>query len=202
MFIKNDKPIKIIGFRESSVNQEYHGVFKKEGVDNVDTITPENFLQLENKQNYQYIISFHIETKLRETIGNLLDELNLDCVTYINDSVYIFESSFIGRGCFVAYNSIISWNACIGNHCYLGMVVGIGHEVNIGKNCIISPGVLIAGRTVIGNNCMFMFKSSVLNRLKITDNVTLGSFSNLTKNADKPGRYVGTIARFVKDKCQ
>ena len=49
---------------------------------------------------------------------------------------------------------------------------------------------------------MFMFKSSVLNRLKITDNVTLGSFSNLTKNADKQGRYVGTIARFVKDKCQ
>ena len=202
MFIKNDKPIKIIGFRESSVNQEYLEVFKKEGVDNVDTITPENFLQLENKQNYLYIISFHIETELRETIGNLLDELNLDCVTYINDSVYIFESSSIGRGCFIAFNSIISWNACIGNHCYLGMVVGIGHEVNIGKNCIISPGVLIAGRTVIGNNCMFMFKSSVLNRLKITDNVTLGSFSNLTKNADKPGRYVGTIARFVKDKCQ
>ena len=43
-----------------------------------------------------------------------------------------------------------------------------------------------------------MIKSSVLNKLIITDNVVLGAFSNLTKNIDRPGHYVGSKARLVE----
>jgi len=43
----------------------------------------------------------------------------------------------------------------------------------------------------------FGFKSSVINKINITNNVTLGAFSRATKNINKPGRYVGTIARYV-----
>jgi NDP-sugar pyrophosphorylase family protein len=200
MFIKNEKIIKIIGYPESSMTEEYCQVFLKEGLSNFDVILPEDFISLSNKENYQYIIAFWLDIKLRKNISDLLDNLNLDCVTYINDSSYTFTNSKIGRGSFVAFDGLISWNCDIGNHCYFGTKSGIGHDVVMGKNCIVSPGVLIGGRTVIGNNCMFMFKSSVLNKLIITDNVTLGSFSNFTKNVDKPGNYVGSIARLVKCK--
>jgi acetyltransferase-like isoleucine patch superfamily enzyme len=198
MFIKNEKKIKIIGYPESSMAEEYCQVFIKEGLFNFDVILPEDFLSLSNKNEYQYIIAFCIDMKLRSKICELLDVLNLDCVTYINDNSYTFKNSNIGKGSFVAFDGIISWNCHIGNHCYFGMRSAIGHDVIMGKNCILSPGVSIGGRTVIGNNCMFMFKSSVLNKLIITDNVTLGAFSNLTKNADKPGNYVGSVARLVK----
>jgi carbonic anhydrase/acetyltransferase-like protein (isoleucine patch superfamily) len=198
MLIKNKKTIKIIGFPQSSMTQEYCEVFLKEGLSNFDVILPEDFISLSNKEEYQYIIAFCLDMNLRTEICELLDVLNLDCVTYINDNSYTFKNSKIGKGSFVAFDGVISWNCDIGNHCYFGMKSGIGHDVVMGRNCVVSPGVLIAGKTLIGNNCMFMFKSSVLNKLIITDNVTLGSFSNLTKNADTPGNYVGSIARLVK----
>jgi acetyltransferase-like isoleucine patch superfamily enzyme len=198
MFIKNEKTIKIIGFPQSSMTQEYCEVFSKEGLFNFDVILPEDFVSLSNKEEYQYIIAFGLDMKLRSKICETLDVLNLDCVTYINDNSYTFENSKIGKGSFVTFDGVISWNCHIGNHCYFGMRSAIGHDVIMGKNCILSPGVSIGGRTVIGNNCRFMFKSSILNKLNITDDVILGAFSNLTKNADIPGNYVGSIARLVK----
>jgi acetyltransferase-like isoleucine patch superfamily enzyme len=198
MFIKNEKIIKIIGYPESSMTEEYCQVFSREGLFDFDVILPEDFISLSNKNEYQYIISFWMDMNLRSKICEILDTLNLDCVTYINDNSYTFKTSKIGRGSFVGFCAVIEWNCVVGNHCYFGGLGGIGHDVTIGKNCIVSPGVLIGGKTVIGNNCTFMIKSSVSNKLIITDNVVLGSFSNLTKNVDRPGHYVGSKARLVE----
>ncbi len=54
MFIKNGKPIKIIGFPESSITEEYAVVFAKENSDllqKVSIITPHEFKSLENKED-------------------------------------------------------------------------------------------------------------------------------------------------------
>lgn len=198
MFIKNEKPVRIIGYAQSSMTEEYCQVFLKDGFSNFEVISPVDFILSTDKNEYQYIIALWKDMELRSTICNLLDELNLDCVTYINGDSYSFENSKIGKGCFVGFYGLIAWNCNIGNHCYIGMGSGVAHDVIIGNNCIISPGVLIAGRTVIGNNCMFMFKSSVINNVTVCDNVILGAFSNITKNVDKSGNYLGSVARLVK----
>jgi UDP-3-O-[3-hydroxymyristoyl] glucosamine N-acyltransferase len=67
----------------------------------------------------------------------------------------------------------------------------------MGKNSIIHAGTLIAGKTTIGENCTFGFKSSAINKINIVDNVNVGAFSNITKDITKSGKYVGTIARYV-----
>jgi UDP-3-O-[3-hydroxymyristoyl] glucosamine N-acyltransferase len=61
----------------------------------------------------------------------------------------------------------------------------------------LHSGVAIAGKTTVGENCTFKFKSSVLNNVNITDNVTVGALSNVTKDITKSGRYLGSIARYV-----
>lgn len=198
MFIKNDKPIKIIGFPESSITQEYFEVFSKEGIKNLSIITPEQFESLLHKDNYQYIVAFYLDMELRKEVCNLLDNFNLDCVTYIHDSVYIFSTSKVGKGCFVGCQSILSWNCIIEDHCYLAMTSHIGHDVVIGRNTIISPRVDIAGRTKIGENCKFFFNCTVLNNLTICDGVTLCTLSNITKDVTKPGTYIGRNARLMK----
>lgn len=200
MFIKNQKPIKIIGYLESSMTEEYIQVFLKENLENFEVITPENFILLSDKHKFQYIIGFSLDMNLREKICNILDEEELDCLTYINDFVYLFPSTKIGKGCFISYNVVLSWNVSIENHCYFGLSSGVGHDCKFQKNCIVSPGVHIAGKVSIGKNCQFLFESSVINKINICDNVTLCAFSNLTKNALKSGTYIGTVAKMINKK--
>lgn len=200
MFIKNDKPVKIIGFPQSSGTQEYVEVFHKEGLQDLEVIEPQEFFNLTNKRQFQYIVSSILDLSLRREICDLLDEENLDCLTYISDSVYLFSSSIVGRGSYIAHHCVLSWNCTVGDHCYLGLSVQLGHDVRLGKNCVLSPGASITGRTVIGENCKFFWRSSVLNNLRVCDNVTLGALSNITKDVNVPGNYVGSIARFIKPK--
>ena len=61
MFIKNQKIIKIIGYPESSMTEEYCQVFSKEGLFDFDVILPEDFISLSNKNEYQYIIAFWMD---------------------------------------------------------------------------------------------------------------------------------------------
>lgn len=198
MFIKNDKPIKIIGFIESSITEQYCQVFSREGLVNFQVISPDDFKDLHDKKNYQYIVAFYLDMKLRKEICDLLDNLNLDCVTYVGDSVYKFDSSKIGKGCFIADRSILCWNSSVGDHCYLDMGAGIGHDVIVGRNSIVSSRVDIAGRTKIGESCKFFFNCTVLNNLTVCDDVVLYAHSNITKNITKPGDYVGRNARLMK----
>ena len=198
MFIKNEKPVKIIGFPDSSMTREYVEVFGKYGLEQFSIITPEEFFLLEEKDDHQYIIAMWFDIDLRRKVCDVLDNLNLDCLTYISDSVYIFDSSKVGKGCFINHQCIVSWNTLIGNHCYFGIRSGIGHDTNLGMNSLLFSAAWIAGKVTIGENCKFNFNSSVINNVNITDNVTLGAFSNLSKDAMKPGTYLGRIAKLMK----
>lgn len=199
MFIKNKKPIKIIGYPQSSMTQEYVEVFSKEKLENFDLILPEEFILLQNKNQFQYIIAFSLDMDLRKRICQLIDDLNLDCLTYINDQAYIFSSSEIKKGCYIGNQVIISWNCLVESHCYFAFKSSFGHDSKIGKNCIVGGVSDISGKTVIGNNCTFGLRSSVINNIHITDDVTLGAFSNATKNITKSGKYIGTIAKRVSN---
>ena len=198
MFIKNNKPIKIVGFPESSMTQEYLEVFAKDGLKELSVVTPDNFTKLQNKKQYQYIIAFGLDINERRHICDILDDQDLDCLTYINDDAYIFPSAKIGKGCFIGHQCIVSWDCIIGDHCYMTMTSAIAHHVSMGKNCLLYPRVEISGKTKIGENCRFLIKSSVLSNLTICDNVTLSSFSNLTRDVTIPGTYTGTSARLMK----
>ena len=200
MFIKNDKPVQIIGFPQSSGTQEVLEVFYKEGLNNVGVIEPQHFFDLHNKKQFQYIVSSILDLSLRRSICDKIDSLNLDCVTYINDSVYVFDSAIIGKGCYIGYKCILSWNCVVGDHCFLGIGSQLGHDSILGKNCVLAPDAAITGRTTVGENCKFFWRSSVLNNLQVCDNVTLGALSNITKSVNVPGNYVGSIARLMKPK--
>jgi len=56
---------------------------------------------------------------------------------------------------------------------------------------------MIAGKTTIGPNCVFNFKSAALNGLSICGDIELGACSVITKDTDIPGYYLGSVARRV-----
>jgi acetyltransferase-like isoleucine patch superfamily enzyme len=197
MIIENNKSLKIIGYSESSMTDGCLNFFSLESKNTIEIITPENFLKLQNKSEYQYFVGFSLDMNLRKIVCDEIDKLKLDCIIYIHDTCVVFDNSKIGKGVGIFPFSTILHYSNIGNHCLIETNCLIAHHVELGKNCIIHAGTQIAGKTTIDDNCTFGFKSGIINKVNITDNVTLGAFSNITKNITKSGRYVGTIARYV-----
>lgn len=198
MMIKNEKPLKIIGYSESMLTQDsmYYG--KNFVNDDVSIMTPQEFKNLQSKDDFQYFIGFALDLKEREQTIDLLDEYDSDCVTFIHETASVHEGAVIGKGSCVANFSTIMQGAVLGKHCFVETYCLVSHNTIIGNNCMLHSGTMIAGKTNIGKNCMFNFRSGIMNKLDICDNTVIGAFSNVTKNIDTPGVYVGTPARKLR----
>lgn len=197
MIIENNKPLKFIGYPESSMVETALSFVLPESKNEVEVITPEAFLELQNKSDYQYLVAFCLDTQLRKVVCDEIDQLNLDCITYVHDTCLVPETCNLGKGVLIGAFSSALYLSDIGNHCWIESYCLIAHHVNMGRSCVLHSGVAIAGKVDIGENCTFKFKSSVLSKVTITDNVTVGAYSNVTKDITKPGRYLGSIARYV-----
>ena len=198
MMIKNEKPLKIIGYSESMLTQDsmYYG--KNFVNEDISIMTPDEFKNLQSKDDFQYFIGFALDLKEREQTIDLLDEYDSDCVTFIHETASVHEGAVIGKGSCVANFSTVMQGAVLGKHCFVETYCLISHNTTVGNNCMLHSGTMIAGKTTIGKNCMFNFRSGVMNKLDICDNTVVGAFSNVTKNIDTPGVYVGTPARKLR----
>lgn len=197
-FVANDKDFKIIGFPQSLLAQDAAIVAKNFICSDISIVTPTEFLEIKDKNRYQYFAGFGLDLNERRQILDVLDGENLDVVSFIHDTAEIHESAKIGKGVVITNFSTVMQNVVVGDYCIIESYCLLAHETQFGSNCYIHAGSMIAGRTKVGNNCMFNFRSSALNRLEICDDVTVGAGSMVTKNITTPGTYVGTIARRIR----
>lgn len=200
MLIANHKPICIIGYSQSTITQEAEFFIGSEFSGRIDIVEPEYFLTSINKDAYQYFIAFTLDQQLRKRIIEIIDSENLDCIRYVHDTVVCYEpdiTKVLGRGTFISPFSTILLGSKIGNHCIVETYCLISHHSTLGNNVQLHSGVMIAGRTCIGNNSTFNFRSTVLNALTLCDGIELGAVSAITKNIEQPGKYVGSPARYI-----
>lgn len=202
MLVANYKPIVLIGFPASTVTQEMQHFIGKEWSGQLLILSPDEFLALADKSAYQYLVAFTLDWQHRIEIIEIIDQLGLDCVKYAHDSVLHYGNidQIIGAGSCVMPFTKIFLQGQIGKHCYIEADCLIAHYTDIGNNVILHAGTGIAGRTKIGHNSVFNFRSTVLNGLNVCGGVELGAVSTVTKNICQPGQYVGTPARRVGDR--
>ena len=204
---KNNKPLRLIGYLKSLLTIEGIYFIEKEYKGDFACITPDEFIELKNKDDYQYLAMFSLDREERKKILNILDSKQLDCFTFIDDSVIIYKElenmpwseviKVVGHGCFIAPMTTILLDAKIGNHCLIESYCLVSHYSKLHDDVFLHSGTMIAGRTTIGKHCMLNFKSAVLDKITICDDVEIGAISTVTKNITQPGRYVGTVARYV-----
>lgn len=194
MIVGNNKPIRIIGYSESSMTQEFVNEISKTHVCTV--VSPADFVTDMNT-DYQHIVSVTVDFQERKKIIEFIDRNNIDLVTVIHDSVCrgSCPPAVIGAGSFVFPFCNLGIGARIGRHCIIGTFGLIGHYSQVGDNCVIRPGVMIVGKSQMGRDCVLNFKSSIINAVSVCDNIELMAFSAITKNIDRPGNYIGTPAR-------
>lgn len=195
ILVRNDKPLRLVGYIESSATEGILLLVQRMEFSDIEVIRPDAFRKLENKNDYQYFVTVAIDLVERKEMIDIIDNLDLDCISFADDSCLIHESAKIGKGVSIFGFSLIMSDAIIGNHIMIDAYCMVAHHSEVGDNCLIRSGTLIAGRTKIGKNCTFGMKSGVINKVSICDNTHVGAFSNITKNIEIPGMYVGSPAR-------
>ena len=109
----------------------------------------------------------------------------------IGDNVEIGANACIDRG--TLGNTIIKDGVKIDN------LVHVAHNVVINKNCLIIANTMIGGSTVIGENSWIAPSVSLMNGLKIDNNVTVGLGAVVTKNIPEGQTWVGSPAKQIEE---
>lgn len=201
MLIANSKPIVVIGYEKSTLTQEIYQGIVRSTKQKVTIITPADFLAINDKDEFQYATAFSLDIALRKKVIKLIDELNLDCVSYIHDSViYYDDMTTIGKDCFIAPHTVMLLGSKIGNHCIIETNCLVAHYTELKDNVTLHAGSMIAGKTIIGENTVFNFKAAAVNALNIGSDIEVGASSTVTKSIQEPGVYVGTPARRLRDR--
>lgn len=120
----------------------------------------------------------------------------------------ISDNCFIGPFVEIQKNTKIGKNTRIQSHTF------ICELVEIGEDCFIGHGVMFINdkfnkngpargdfnyweNTKIGNNVSIGSNCTIL-PISICDNVIIGAGAVVTKNIDKPGKYIGNPAKLIK----
>ena len=106
-------------------------------------------------------------------------------------SLVIGDNVEIGAGCTIDRGALD--DTIIRDGVKLDNQIHIAHNVDLGKNSAIAACCAIAGSTVIGENFRMGGLSGVLGHLTITDNVSVGAHTLITKNISERGEYIGIM---------
>ena len=202
MLIAKQKPICIVGYKSGTLVLEAIHFFRQEFHGEIIVMEPGDFFQITDYNIYQYLVAFNLDTNLRLRVIDYIETNQLDCVTYMHDTSICYSKdivSVIGKGSFIGPFTTMLIHSQIGKFCIVESYCLISHYAKLGDNVHLHSGAMIAGRTIVGNNSTFNFKSAVLNGLELCNDIEVGACSTITKNIDQPGSYVGTPARRIGD---
>lgn len=118
--------------------------------------------------------------------------------TLVHPNVKIDPSNSIGEGTIICSGNIITIDINIGKHVIVNLSCTIGHDTIIDDYVTIFPGVNISGGVYIGKNSNIGTGTAILQYLKIGNNVTLGSLSNVISDIPGSCTAVGNPAKVIK----
>jgi sugar O-acyltransferase (sialic acid O-acetyltransferase NeuD family) len=158
-----------------------------------------NILPLSKFDPNEYEVLIVIaDPKVREGIVNKLPK-ETKYFTFIHQSAQIIGNDVhIGEGSVVCAGAIVTTNCIIGKHSHLNLYTTIGHDCRIGEYFTTAPGVKISGNNNIGDCVYIGTNASTKQKLKISDNVTIGMSAAVVKDIIESGTYVGIPAKKIK----
>jgi UDP-3-O-[3-hydroxymyristoyl] glucosamine N-acyltransferase len=106
----------------------------------------------------------------------------------------------ICTNCSVARGSLS--DTIIGDGTKLDALVHIVHNVEIGRHCALTAGTIIGGSTKIGYMCWTGLNSTIKHKVKIGNNVIIGSGASVINDIDNEDIVAGVPARSIKHKVR
>jgi UDP-3-O-[3-hydroxymyristoyl] glucosamine N-acyltransferase len=79
-------------------------------------------------------------------------------------------------------------------------LVHIAHGCDIGENSLVIANAMVAGSVQMGKNCWIAPSSSILNKVKIAHDATIGMGAVILKDVQKGEVVVGNPGKVIKVK--
>jgi|TARA_B110000027_G_C16116153_1_gene300226 sugar O-acyltransferase (sialic acid O-acetyltransferase NeuD family) len=139
------------------------------------------------------------DNKSRKKLVKLVEKKfkNIKWVKIISRDSIISKNVTIKEGTLIVSGAVVNTNSKIGSHCIINTLSSLDHDVKLGDYSDIAPGVNIAGNVTIGSNVFVGIGSSVIEEIKIENNVKIGGQSLVNKNCRSNKKYVGVPAKKV-----
>lgn len=188
--------IKLIGFPEATVTIDMAGCIRMDG-HSVNVLHPDDFLAGEYDVHDIFIVTVMRELELRQQIIRELNVRGLPRETFIHSTAIVDPSATIDPGTFVGPFASVFCQSHVGYDVIVGPYSMVSHKVQIGNGTLLHPGSMIAGTASIGNNCTLGLRSTVLDQVKVCDNVSIAGGALVNKDITNPGCYVGAPARKI-----
>lgn len=136
---------------------------------------------------------------VRASLYQFLKEHHIPLATIIHHTAYIDDTACIGEGSVISANVTIDKNCVVGNNVFINISSTIAHDSTIGDHSFLAPCVAVAGVTQIGRCSFIGINATIINRLRLPDNIVVGAGAVVTNNLNGTGTYVGIPARKIKD---
>jgi sugar O-acyltransferase (sialic acid O-acetyltransferase NeuD family) len=118
--------------------------------------------------------------------------------TFIHPTALIMDKNIeIGEGSFIGAYSILTTKIKLGKHVILNRSNHVSHDCVLGDYVSLMPNALLSGNVEIGDCCWISTNASIREKIKITNNVTIGMGAAVVKNIDERGTYVGVPAKKI-----
>lgn len=112
--------------------------------------------------------------------------------SYIDDSCRLGEGIVILPGCTLDRNVELADNVLLNTGCV------IAHDSKVNAHSFLSPAVAMAGFSSVGECCNIGINTTIIDNIRISDNIQTGGATVVIRDLAEPGLYVGNPARFVK----
>lgn len=132
---------------------------------------------------------------VRKDLLEQLEERKQNVVTLVSPYAFISPVAQLATGVVIMPGVVMNPSVDIGKGCIINTGSTIDHDCQVGDYSHISPGCHLGGRVKIGNLSWVGIGSTIINGIEITDNVQLGSASNVVKDILDEGMYYGNPAR-------
>jgi len=191
-YLRNTNEYEIVAF---CADKEY--IIEKE-LSNLPIIAFEEIENIYNPKYYKMLVAAgYSKMRNRKFMFEKAKAKNYTFINYIHPSVIkhnfiIGENNIILAGCIIEPNVIINDNNVIWSMSLLG------HDCKLGNHNYISAKCLIAGHCIIKDLCFVGNGSNMINGLIIENESYLVAGTNLRKNTDQFGMYIGNPAKFLK----
>ncbi|MDA9280015.1 acetyltransferase [bacterium] len=150
-----------------------------------------------NHEEYSIMIAVS-NPVMREEVVNKL-HIDTDFFTFIHPTAQIMGDNVnIGEGSFIGANCILTEDINLGDHSILNRGVHIGHDSNLDNYFTSMPNSVVSGNVNFGKYGYMGTNSTVIEKITITNNVTIGAGGVVVKNITNSGVYVGVPTKQIK----
>ncbi|MEE3704819.1 UDP-N-acetylbacillosamine N-acetyltransferase [Campylobacter sp. CX2-8023-23] len=150
-----------------------------------------------NLPKYPVIIAIG-NAEARARVQNLVLSSGFELITLIHPTAIISNSVQIGVGSVVMPGAIINANSVIGSGVIVNSGAIIEHDCLIDDFAHICPGVAIAGAVSVGKRSWIGIGSSVIQGIKIKQDIIIGAGSVVVKDILEGSLAYGNPCRVVK----